>query len=181
MSSQDIGSRVHGGRPADSASDREERQDWRATLEAGIVGGVTGGVVIWIYEALVWVGAQHLMPLAGIPRNATGLVFGKEAQEALGGLAYVIGTGIHFFFSIAWGIGFALIWPWFRRRGVEATLRALFYAIVAWIVMHVAIMIASDNHPDYTNPVVIIGGFMSHFFFTVPLALIVKQRLAIGR
>jgi hypothetical protein len=24
---------------------------------------------------------------------------------------------------------------------------------------------------------VIIGGFMSHFFFTVPLALIVKQRL----
>jgi hypothetical protein len=25
---------------------------------------------------------------------------------------------------------------------------------------------------------VIIGGFMSHFFFTVPLALIVKQRLS---
>jgi hypothetical protein len=25
---------------------------------------------------------------------------------------------------------------------------------------------------------VIIGGFMSHFFFTVPLVLIVKQRLA---
>ena len=65
-----------------------------------------------------------------------------------------------------------------RRRGFEATLVALFYAVVAWIVMHVAIMIASDNHPNYYDPVVIIGGFTSHFFFTVPLALIVKRRLA---
>jgi hypothetical protein len=36
----------------------------------------------------------------------------------------------------------------------------------------------SDNHPDYTDPVVVIGGFMSHFFFAVPLALIIKRRLA---
>ena len=44
--------------------------------------------------------------------------------------------------------------------------------------MHVAIAIASSNHPNYLDPNVTIGGFMSHFFFTVPLALIVKQRLA---
>ncbi len=43
--------------------------------------------------------------------------------------------------------------------------------------MHVAIMIASDNHPNYYDPVVIIGGFMSHIFFTVPLALTVKRLL----
>jgi hypothetical protein len=54
----------------------------------------------------------------------------------------------------------------------------LFYAVVAWIVMHVAIMIASDNHPDYYDPVVIIGGLMSHFFFAIPLALVVKRQLA---
>ena len=30
------------------------------------------------------------------------------------------------------------------------------------------------HHPR-TDPVVIIGGFMSHFFFTIPLALIVKH------
>jgi 1-acyl-sn-glycerol-3-phosphate acyltransferase len=47
----------------------------------------------------------------------------------------------------------------------------------AWIVMHVAIMIASSNHPNYYDPAVIIGGFMSHFCFTVPLALIVKRQL----
>ena len=73
---------------------------------------------------------------------------------------------------------FALIWPFFRRRGFEATLVALFYAVAAWVVMHVAIAIASSNHPNYLDPNVTIGGFMSHFFFTVPLALIVKQRLA---
>ncbi|MBB5398250.1 hypothetical protein [Paraburkholderia youngii] len=146
-----------------------------AMLRAGVIGGLVGAVVIWIYEALVWVGAQHLMPLAGIPRNATGLVFGKDVQASLGIWAYIVGTGIHFFFAIAWGVLFAAIWPYFRRRGYEATLVALFYAVFAWIVMHAAIMIASDNHPDYFDPAVIIGGFMSHIFFTVPLALTVKR------
>lgn len=146
-------------------------------LRAGLVGGLVGGLVIWIYEAVVWVGVQHQMPLAGIPRNATGLVFGKDAQASLGWLAYVIGIGIHFFFSLAWGVLFAWLWPWFRRRGYEATLVALFYAMVAWIVMHAAIMVVGDDHPNYYDPVVIIGGFMSHFFFTVPLALYVKRAL----
>ncbi|CAD6538468.1 hypothetical protein LMG27952_03361 [Paraburkholderia hiiakae] len=152
-----------------------------AILRAGIAGGLTGAVIIWIYEALIWVGAQHLMPLAGIPRNATGLVFGKGVQDSLGIWAYLLGTAIHFFFAIAWGVLFAAIWPYFRRRGYEATFVALFYAILAWIVMHVAISIASDNHPNYYDPVVIIGGFMSHFCFTVPLALVVKRMLATER
>lgn len=147
-------------------------------IRAGLLGGLVGGVIIWIYEAIVWVGVQGLMPLAGIPRNATGLVFGKEVQDGLGALAYVVGTGIHFFFCFAWGVLLALIWPIFRRRGYEATLVAMFYAVVIWIVMHAAIMVVSSFHPNYYDPVVIIGGFMSHFFYTVPLALIVKQRLA---
>ena len=150
------------------------------TVSAGVAGGLTGAVTIWVYEALVWVGVQHLMPLAGIPRNATGLVFGKGVQESLGAGAYVVGTGIHFVFAIAWGLLFAFIWPSFRRRGIEATLVALFYAVLAWIVMHVAIALASSNHPDYFDPNVVIGGFMSHLFFTVPLALVVKRRLASG-
>lgn len=146
-------------------------------IRAGIIGGLTGGVIIWIYEAVVWVGVQHLMPLGGIPRNATGLVFGKDVQEGLGAFAYILGTGIHFFFTIVWGVAFAFIWPALRRRGYEATFVALFYAIFIWIVMHAAIAIASNNHPDYLDPSVIIGGFMSHFVFTVPLALIIKHRL----
>jgi hypothetical protein len=150
----------------------------KAALRAGLIGGLAGGVIIWIYEALVWVGAQHMMPLAGIPRNATGLVFGAQVQNSLGAMAYVVGTAIHFFFSMAWGALFAWIWPYFRRRGYEATFVALFYAVFAWIVMHAAIMVASDNHPNYYDPAVIIGGFMSHLFFTVPMALIVKRRMA---
>ncbi|HTQ99006.1 MAG TPA: hypothetical protein VMH83_03410 [Candidatus Acidoferrum sp.] len=147
-------------------------------IKVGVEAGINGGVVIWIYEALVWVGVQHQMPLTGITRNATGLVFGPGVQESLGFGAHVVGTLIHFFFASCWGVLFALIWPWFRKRGVEATLLALFYAVFAWIVMHAAIALVSNTHPDYTDPVVIIGGFMSHIFFTVPLALIVKKRLA---
>jgi hypothetical protein len=157
-----------------------DKHNLRALIRAGVIGGLTGAVIIWIYEALIWVGVQHLMPLAGIPRNATGLVFGKEVQEALGPWAYLLGTAIHFSFAIGWGVLFALVWPYFRRRGYEATFIAMFYAIIAWIVMHVAISIASDNHPNYFDPAVIIGGVMSHFFFTVSLALTVKRKLASG-
>ncbi|RDU95874.1 hypothetical protein [Trinickia dinghuensis] len=150
----------------------------KQTLRAGLAGGLTGAMLIWVYEALVWVGAQHLMPLAGIPRNATGLVFGKGVQDALGIWAYFLGTAIHFVFALSWGVLFAVIWPYFRRRGYEATFVALFYAIAAWIVMHTLISIASANHPNYFDPNVVIGGFMSHFVFTVPLALVVKRMLA---
>ena len=47
---------------------------------------------IWSYEAIVWVWAQHQMPLIGIPGNATGLLFGKEVQQALGSFWYLLGT-----------------------------------------------------------------------------------------
>ena len=114
------------------------RPDVAVTVRAGLIGGFVGGVSIWIYEAIVWVGLQSLMPLGGIPRNATGLVFGKAVQELLGPLAYVLGTGIHFFFCFVWGVLFAFLWPYFRRRGYEATLVALFFAVILWIVMHSA-------------------------------------------
>jgi hypothetical protein len=158
-------------------TDGESLGRFVAILRIGALGGLLGGAVIWIYEAIVWVGVQHLLPLTGIPANAVGLVFGKPVQAALGLAAYGVGTAIHFGFAMAWGVLFALIWPFFRRRGVEATLVALGYAVVAWVGMHLAIMVVGDDHPNYADPAVVIGGFMSHFFFTVPMALLVKRRL----
>jgi hypothetical protein len=149
------------------------------TLRAGFIGGLAGGVTIWIYEAIVWVGVQNMMPLGGIPRNATGLVFGKVTQEALGSLAYIVGTGIHFFFCFAWGVAFAYLWPYFRQRGYEATLIAVIFAPILWIAMHCAIALVSSDHPNYLDPNVVIGGMMSHLFYTVPLALVVKRQLSL--
>lgn len=152
--------------------------DIKTIIRAGLIGGLTGGVIIWIYEALVWVGAQHLMPLSGIPPNATGLVFGKPFQLAIGGWAYVLGTAIHFFFALVWGVVFAAIWPSLRRRGMEATLAGLLLAPIVWIAMHVAISLTTNDHPNYHDPYVIIGGVMSHIFYAVPMALVVKRLLA---
>lgn len=148
-----------------------------AQISAGLWGGFIGGISIWIYEALVWVGVQHILPLQGIPANATGLVFGKAFQASLGPLASILGTGIHFGFALFWGVVFAHIWPLLRARGFEATFVALFFAVFLWIIMHVAIALVSNNHPNYLDPAIVIGGFMSHFFYTIPLALIVKRRL----
>src|SRR5215469_3637029 len=79
---------------SDSAADSA---DHMTKIRAGLICGLEGGVIIWIYDAIVWVGIQNLLPLARIPRNATGLVFGKQVQESLGLAAYFLGTAIHFF------------------------------------------------------------------------------------
>ena len=50
---------------------------------------------------------------------------------------------------------------------------------ISHIMMHAAIMVATNDHPNYFDPNVVIGGFMSHFFFAVPLALYVKRKLAV--
>ena len=149
----------------------------RMIIRAGLSGGLVGGACIWVYEAVVWAGVQHLLPLAAIPANATGLMFGKAVQHALGIWANVIGTTTHFGFAGAWGIGFAVIWPWFARRGWEASTLALPFAVVLWVVMHAAITLAGHEHPDYLDPNVVIGGVTSHLFFAVPLALIVRAAL----
>lgn len=146
----------------------------RALIATGAVGGLLGGVVIWLYEAVVWAGIQHLMPLGAIPANAVGLSLGP-AWQALPGAA-VLGTAIHFGFAMVWGAGFALAWPGLRRMGVEATFAALLLAPVLWVVMHAAIMLAGHRHPDYADPAVVIGGVFSHLFYTVPMALWVRQR-----
>lgn len=145
--------------------------DW---VRTGLAGGLLGGVTIWLYEAIVWVGVQHMMPLTGIARNATGLVFGKDVQEGLGLLAYPLGIAIHFSFALAWGVAFARAWPWFQRRGWEASLVGMLFAPVLWIAMHVPIAVLGHQHPGYLDPVVVIGGFLSHLFYTVPMALYVK-------
>ena len=36
--------------------------DRGAAVRAGLIGGLAGGVIVWIYEAVVWVGWQHQMP-----------------------------------------------------------------------------------------------------------------------
>lgn len=120
-----------------------------------------------------------MLPLATIPANATGLVFGRAFQQALGLWATLLGTCIHFAFAGLWGVGFAAVWPWFRARGWEASMLALPFAAVLWGVMHGAIALAGHEHPDYLDPNVVIGGVMSHLFYTVPMALVV--RAAMGR
>jgi hypothetical protein len=63
-----------------------------------------------------------------------------------------------------------------RRLGREYELAANALAFSGHMRRSRSAGLASDNHPNYLDPVVVIGGFMSHFFM-VPLALGVKKRL----
>ena len=150
------------------------------TLRAGLVGGLIGGAAIWGYEACVWAGWQHLLPLSAIPANAVGLTLGKAAQMRLGAAAYVLGTAIHFGFAVLWGLGFAKAWPYLRSKGCEASLAALLLAPVLWGVMHAGIALLGQQHPDYADPAVVVGGVLSHIFYTVPMALGVRRMMDSG-
>ncbi len=56
---------------AGSATDAvQARAPCAGTVRAGIRGGLTGAVLIRVYEALVSVGAQHPMPLALVVKRS---------------------------------------------------------------------------------------------------------------
>ena len=65
-----------------------------------------------------------------------------------------------------------------RARSIEATLAALFYGVLAWVVMHnVVLALFSPAPPTYTVYSVI-NGLMAHTFaFSVPMALVIKRLL----
>lgn len=149
---------------------------WRTRLADGALAGLAGGATIWIYEAVVWSRIQHRLPLTAIPANAVGLTLGAAAPARLGLAAPLVGSAIHFGFAAAWGMAFALCWPTLRRRGCEASLAAVMFAPLLWLVMHAAIVVIGARHPDYADPDEVIGGVMSHLFYTLPMALLVKRR-----
>jgi hypothetical protein len=148
-----------------------------AVLRAGLIGGIVGGVGIWLYELVVWVHLLHLTDLPGMLDGAAVLSFGAGIRR-LGAMSAVLGVGIHFLTAIAWGVGFACLWPSLKARDIEATLAALFYGVFAWILMHnVLLAWFSPAPPTYTTYSVL-NGFVSHTFaFTVPMALVIKRLL----
>ena len=121
-------------------------------VRAGLLGGLVGGLVIWIYEAIVWVGVQHLMPMAGIPRQCDG------PGPRQGGPGFTGSAGLHcrhrnpLLLCARLGRAVRFRLAVFPPPRLEATLVALFFAVILWIVMHVAIAIVSNNHPDYLDP-----------------------------
>lgn len=164
-------------RPMNTWAATSTRPRSGAMLRAGLIGGLLGGVGIWLYELVVWVHLLHLTDLSGMLDGAAVLVFGSGIRR-LGALSMVLGVGIHFVTAMAWGVGFAFLWPSLKARGIEATLAALIYGILAWIIMHnVLLALFSPAPPTYTTYSVL-NGFVSHTFtFTVPMALAIKRLL----
>ena len=148
-----------------------------ALLRAGLLGGLAGGLGIWLYELVVWVHFLHLTDVPGMLDGAAVLSFGAGIRR-LGAWSAALGVAIHFVTALIWGIGFAWLWPALRRRHIEATLGALFYGLFAWVVMHnVLLALFSPAPPSYTTYSVL-NGLVSHTFaFSVPMALVIQRML----
>jgi hypothetical protein len=72
---------------------------------------------------------------------------------------------------------FVFAWPYFRRSGYEATLVALFFAIVLWIVNAHRDRCRNGGPSELPRPKRNDRWLDVAFFYAVPLALIVKKRL----
>lgn len=157
-----------------------ERGSLKALVAAGLMGGLVGGVTIWLYEIVDQSWLRKVATPYQIAENTAVLVFGPKIRD-FGVLAFLLGVAIHFATALVWGVLFALIWPVLRGRKVEATLAGGVFGVFAWVVMHNGLLAAfSPNPPAYTV-LSVINGFMSHTWgFAVPLALTVKARLGGG-
>ena len=148
-----------------------------SALGIGIAAGLVGGITSWIYELVVWV---HFLQLKKSPYDlvvgTASLAFGKRAEAWPGAVQILVSVAVHFGTSLFWGVLFALLWPFFRRRQAEATLVALFFGVFAWVFMHNVLLAAfAPNPPTYTTYSVL-NGLVSHTFaFSVPIALVVKR------
>ena len=143
---------------------------------AGLIGGIFGGVVFWIYQAAVLVGLQHRLALESIPHYDADMLISKPVQGALNVPIIYLGSEVHFGIAIFWALVFAFIWPTFRRRGYEATYIALFYAAIVWVITAIVIgFVTTADHPNYLDPVEVIAGIFAQLFYAVPMALIVRR------
>ncbi len=143
----------------------------------GVEAGLLGGTVIWGYELVVWVHLLHLRTVFGLFQNSAVLALGNEVKAWPAAASLAASGLIHYATAVAWAVPFSWAWPALRARGVEATLAALFYGILAWVVMHnVVLALFSPAPPTYTVYGVL-NGFVSHTFaFSVPVALWIKHR-----
>ena len=140
--------------------DAPDARGWRATLKAGLLGGLVGGVTIWLYEIVDQSIFRKVATPYQIGENTAVLALGPDIRS-LGAGAFALGAAIHLATALAWGVLFAFLWPSLRRRGAEATLAGGVFGVFAWIVMHDVLLAAFSPDPPAYATLSVINGLMS--------------------
>lgn len=147
-----------------------------AQIRIGALAGLVGGLTIWAYELVVWVHYLHLRTVRGLFENSAALAFGPSANAWPVPMALVVSALVHFATAMVWGVLFSVSWPALRKRQIEATLAALCFGILAWVVMHNIVLAIFSPNPSTYTVYSVLNGLVSHTFaFAVPVALIVKR------
>lgn len=145
-------------------------------LRAGLIAGLTAAATTWAYEFIVNVYVLKMSSIYTIAQHGALLVFGPRVQ-ALGGWTLLIGMGVHFGTSCFWGILFAMIWPWLRARGFEASLAGVLFGLLACLVMDSIVIHVSPMHVKPTLVLILLSVIFHTLPFGIPLALVVQALL----
>jgi hypothetical protein len=145
-------------------------------LRAGLISGLVAAGTTWTYEFIVNVYVLRMSSIYAIAQHGALLVFGPRV-EALGAWTLLIGMGVHFGTSCAWGVVFAMIWPWLRARGFEASLAGVMFGLLACLVMVNILIHVSPMHVKPTLVLVLLSVIFHTLPFGIPLALVVQALL----
>ncbi|MFZ1019121.1 MAG: hypothetical protein WAN39_14780 [Candidatus Cybelea sp.] len=147
------------------------------SVAIGAIAGLCGAVLIDLYLVISepWV-AKHVTAL---------LVMQWDASNALGAAAYnggwataALGTLMHFFVSIVWGILFVLAALRFRRLRDHALTAGIVLGVVAMAVMRLVIHFGHAVVRPFPSPGIFLYILAGHVvFFGIPVALVATNLL----
>jgi hypothetical protein len=145
-------------------------------LRAGLISGLVAAISTWAYEFIVNVYVLKMSSIYMIAQHGALLVFGPRVQ-ALGQWTLLIGMGVHFGTSCVWGMFFAMVWPWLRARGFEASLAGVLFGLLACLVMVNILIHVSPMHVQPTLVLILLSVIFHTLPFGIPLALVVQALL----
>jgi hypothetical protein len=150
------------------------------SVRAAVFAGIVGNIAISIYLSIALPLFFHAAPILLFQWDDSNIVGASAYQGGWGSAA--LGLFFDFIVAIAWGACFVIAYqviPIVRRSIVASGL--LFGVIVMLVMFFVVVPIGRAQHPSTHIPA-LLNALVAHtLFFGLPVALVVRQRLATKR
>jgi hypothetical protein len=150
------------------------------SVRTAVLAGIVGNVAISIYLSIALPLFFHTAPILLFQWDDSNIVGASAYQGGWGSAA--LGLFFDFIVAIAWGACFVIAYqalPFVRRSIVTSGL--IFGVIVMLTMFYIVVPIGRAQHPSTAIPPLLNSLIAHTLFFGLPVALIVRQRLATNR
>ena len=150
------------------------------SVRAAVLAGIVGNIAISIYLSIALPLFFHADPIRLFQWDDSNIVGASAYQGGLSSAA--LGLFFDFIVAIGWGACFVIAYhliPFVRRWVVASGL--IFGVIVMLTMFYIVVPIGRAQHPSTAIPPLLNSLIAHTLFFGLPVALVVRQRLATYR